>query len=94
MALITCPDCGKSVSDQAASCPHCAHPFQSRYAVQPIEKTGKQFKSAIVLGPIVSIFGGIFASAVGADFPFIVLIFILGFGISCAGKVGAWWYHG
>lgn len=23
MALITCPECGKQVSDKAASCPHC-----------------------------------------------------------------------
>ena len=28
MALITCPECGKSVSDQAQSCPHCGFPLK------------------------------------------------------------------
>lgn len=26
MALITCPDCGKEFSDQAAACPNCGRP--------------------------------------------------------------------
>ena len=29
MALINCPECGKSVSDQASSCPSCGHPINS-----------------------------------------------------------------
>lgn len=28
MALITCPECGKQVSDQAASCPGCGYPLE------------------------------------------------------------------
>lgn len=28
MALITCPECPRDVSDQAASCPGCGHPLQ------------------------------------------------------------------
>ena len=28
MALIICPDCNHEVSDQAISCPSCAHPIQ------------------------------------------------------------------
>ena len=27
MALITCPDCGKQVSDTAPACPGCGRPF-------------------------------------------------------------------
>nr|DAG43298.1 MAG TPA: zinc-ribbon domain protein [Caudoviricetes sp.] len=27
MALITCPECGHSVSDKAAACPHCGYPL-------------------------------------------------------------------
>lgn len=27
MALIPCPECGRQVSDKAASCPQCAHPL-------------------------------------------------------------------
>lgn len=28
MALVTCPECKKEVSDQALSCPHCGYPLQ------------------------------------------------------------------
>ena len=27
--LIECPECGRQVSDQAESCPHCGHPHKS-----------------------------------------------------------------
>ena len=30
MPLITCPECAKNVSDQAASCPHCGYPVAKR----------------------------------------------------------------
>lgn len=29
MALITCPECGNTVSDQATSCPHCGKPLNA-----------------------------------------------------------------
>ena len=32
MALVNCPDCGKSVSDQAAACPQCGHPIKIQAA--------------------------------------------------------------
>jgi len=28
MPLISCPDCGREVSDAAPACPHCGRPFQ------------------------------------------------------------------
>jgi uncharacterized membrane protein YvbJ len=28
MALITCPECGASVSDKAIACPSCGHPMK------------------------------------------------------------------
>ena len=28
MALVSCPECGKEISDAAQSCPHCGHPIQ------------------------------------------------------------------
>lgn len=33
MALVSCSECGKQVSDKAASCPHCG------VAVAPVEQT-------------------------------------------------------
>lgn len=35
MALITCPDCGKPVSDQAGSCIHCGRPMHADLAGKP-----------------------------------------------------------
>jgi endogenous inhibitor of DNA gyrase (YacG/DUF329 family) len=32
MALIYCSECGKQVSDHAASCPHCGNPVQRTQA--------------------------------------------------------------
>lgn len=29
MSLITCPECGREVSDQAASCPQCGYPIKA-----------------------------------------------------------------
>lgn len=28
MALITCPECGREVSDKAAACPYCGNPLK------------------------------------------------------------------
>lgn len=33
--LIKCPECGKDISDQASSCPHCGYPIkEARYIVE------------------------------------------------------------
>lgn len=34
MALMVCPECGKQVSDQAESCPHCGYPIPKYIAEQ------------------------------------------------------------
>ncbi len=31
MAMITCPECGKEVSDKANSCPHCGAPIAKNF---------------------------------------------------------------
>jgi len=38
MSLITCPECAKSVSSEAAACPACGHPIKSQPV--PAKKTG------------------------------------------------------
>lgn len=30
MALITCPECGKQISDKAPACIHCGYPLQEQ----------------------------------------------------------------
>jgi hypothetical protein len=34
MALISCPECGAQVSDQARSCPQCAYPLKNQDLMQ------------------------------------------------------------
>ncbi len=37
MALISCPECGKQISDKAAACPNCGYPIspQPQQVQQP-----------------------------------------------------------
>lgn len=44
MALISCPECEKEVSDKARSCPNCGFPFKEAY-VQKVEITGIKIKN-------------------------------------------------
>lgn len=54
MALITCPDCGKQVSDKAPACPNCGCPIS-------IPKTSREVKVALPNTQVLS--GGGLASA-------------------------------
>jgi hypothetical protein len=40
MALIRCPECGREVSDQAASCPSCGYPLATAAGSRPAEPGG------------------------------------------------------
>jgi uncharacterized membrane protein YvbJ len=49
MAIITCPECGKEISDQASSCPGCGHPSQAQQkTAESQEKSGSGCGSLIV----------------------------------------------
>lgn len=39
MALINCPECGKSISDKAHSCPHCGYVSQSQIKLLNLQST-------------------------------------------------------
>lgn len=39
MALITCPECGKEISDQAISCPNCGYVMKKEENVIPVTVT-------------------------------------------------------
>lgn len=46
MALITCPECERDVSDQAEKCPNCGFPVQDmKQTRDPYEFTSDQFDS-------------------------------------------------
>ena len=38
MALITCPECGKEVSDKATTCPNCGCPLQQSQQTIQVEE--------------------------------------------------------
>lgn len=38
MALIACGECGKQISDKAASCPHCGAPSAAKTEPLPLEE--------------------------------------------------------
>lgn len=55
MALTTCRDCGKQVSDLAPTCPACGAPIATataRTSVVAIERTAKRFKVQSLLSMI------------------------------------------
>lgn len=57
MALITCPECGREISDTAQACPHCGHPILlSSKIPQQVELTSIKISSKnskkIILGII------------------------------------------
>jgi hypothetical protein len=72
MALITCPDCGKQISEQAASCINCGRPLRSELVGQPAAgsaeatKKGQQrSKLRTDLGGAIAFVGLPFAVVVG-----------------------------
>src|SRR5688572_17085568 len=54
MALVTCTECSKEISDKAASCIHCGAP---RSQAVTIEQTGKSLKAQQIIAAALFIFG-------------------------------------
>ena len=48
MALVTCSDCGKDVSERAKACPHCGAPMQEDEAVRVVGQGPEVQKVAVV----------------------------------------------
>ena len=44
MALITCPECGREVSNQSQICPHCGFPI-SKYIIREKKKADSELRS-------------------------------------------------
>lgn len=66
MALITCPECGKEISDKVKACPHCGYPIVSEEDQSPpngspqqVElvsvKVGSAKTKKIIIGGIVAV---------------------------------------
>lgn len=66
MALITCPECSGSASDQASTCPHCGYPIknvnllamggeQPNVQAQVVELTAKRLKKHYAIAATISV---------------------------------------
>ncbi len=101
MALITCPECGKKVSDSATACPGCAYPLKnsssSSKRVQTIEKTSKKWKGLQLIGFIFAMIGllMVFGSdpKSGATPGVAVLLLAVGIVLYLYARLGSWWHH-
>jgi len=52
--LITCPECGKQISEQAESCPHCGRPLEEEERAEIAERAKRgQVTAALVGGGFV-----------------------------------------
>lgn len=103
MALIKCGECGRSVSNQAASCPGCGAPVGLSGATHQkkpvtVEQTGKQFKGMMLVSVLMVIMGMLWwmaASSPGASAPTgAVLLFFGGLGLFFYSRIAGWWNHG
>ncbi len=52
MALISCPECGKEISDAASACPHCGHPIQEPQT-QDVPPAPRKSKGPLVIAACV-----------------------------------------
>ena len=43
MALITCPECGKEISDKATTCPNCGAPVNTTNTPDPVPQPNTNY---------------------------------------------------
>ena len=110
MALISCPECKREVSDRAESCPHCGCPLAAApdvvggRQVRTVEKTAKRFKGQIALSTLLLLIGVFWtcgscvASRTTGEVeglsPWGMLLTAFGGIWLLAAKTNAWWHHG
>ncbi len=95
MPLTTCPDCGKQVSTNAASCINCGAPLQRAgdpKSVVTTQQTSKPFKAVQLVGVLLML-GGVVACSVGESGPSAGM-WLIGLFLYIAGRASAWWNHG
>jgi len=75
MALINCPECGKSISDKASACPHCGNPIAEPPTQQQPPTQVKKFNIQKLLAVLLTVFSLIALMATTSPYwigPFIV----------------------
>lgn len=97
MALISCAECGRQVSSNAATCPNCGNPIAAGTSIpagEPVittQATAKKFKGHQIAGIGISFFG-IFLLMAGAR-EFAVFVIAVGVCWFFGARIAAWWHH-
>lgn len=71
MALTTCPECGREVSDTAVMCPHCGKTFNKQIAKNSASAMKVMF--SLVIGFVLSISSFPFFTLASASFVFALI---------------------
>ena len=99
MAIIKCPECGNTVSDQAANCPHCGFKVTNKIGYTENQYQGKR---SSIKGMIIALCGVILiwiSFTVNTHSDLNGLLFLLGIILLIVGAVfkaigrAKHWYH-
>lgn len=83
MALLTCPECGRKVSEEASACPECGYPVDKMIGLQTPESQKKLGNGLGVAGFVVSIVALLFSFAASLGF----ILGVVAFGLAFSGLV-------
>ena len=101
MSLINCPECGKSVSDSAHSCPNCGLPIagarEAHAAGAPlttVQETSKKLKLHTIIAVTAVSIGVVWLIAQGEQkTPAPVFVILGGLVWYFATRFRIWWHH-
>ena len=91
---VICPGCGLQTTAMPVQVQPKKKPVHvnTHPKVQTIERTGKKYKAAMLVGGLVTILGVVGITSGGSEhgMPMVVI----GLAVYFVAKVGAWWAHG
>lgn len=104
MALISCPDCNKQVSDKAPACPQCGSPIATAEDIQRVgtgltttQQTSKRLKGHLLTSGLIFAIGGIWTFASTGDpsggSSIAVLLMLGGLIWQITTRFQIWWHH-
>lgn len=95
MALVTCVDCSREISDKVASCPHCGAPSAATPPPIPQARNDKRWKGLQLAGFALMAVGIVLVVDGGRVGPPLIgtPTLLLGAIVYAAGRIGAWWKH-
>lgn len=94
MALITCPDCERSISDAAPTCPGCGRAMR---VTTVVELTDKKYKRLMLGGVAIFVLGFVvmgIQNMMSMTPLFGVLVVLAGIVFYVGASLAAWWNNG